>query len=302
MTKPIIGLTLNFRDANRTRRCVESLLSNGAEHVVVWDNSDDEGASANSLAELLQGYEKVTLLVSPANLGFAAAVNRGIAWIVDRFGDVRVALINNDAEFLPGSLAFLSGALINRPEAILAFSDIDNGGRVTGPTYYQRWFGILSSKRMPGSAPHASGCAMLIAVDRIKQPFFDELFFMYGEDAELGWRMAGSGKAFVHVQRVLVRHDGSASSGMGSEFYETRMVAAHFLLARKLATGRLDYGLLIFARFLTLTARACLRAWRYRSGLPLRALLNGWRISGGNDPLLKRATEAIEAEGVSKLS
>ena len=41
MTKPIIGLTLNFRDANRTRRCVESLLSNGAEHVVVWDNSDD---------------------------------------------------------------------------------------------------------------------------------------------------------------------------------------------------------------------------------------------------------------------
>lgn len=294
MTKPIVGLTLNFRDAPRTLRCIESLLVNGAAHVVVWDNSDDEGASADSLVEHLAGHEKVTLLVSPANLGFAAGVNRGVAWIEERFGNVWVALINNDAEFLPGALELLSEALEEQSRAILVCPSINNGGRITGPAYYQRWLGVLSSKEMPGSEPHASGCAMLIAVSRLNQPLFDESFFMYGEDAELGWRLVRSGQSFTHVPHVLVYHEGSASSGMGSEFYETRMVAAHFLLAKKLARGRLDFGVLILARFLTLTARACLRAWRYQSGLPLRALAGGWRIFCGDDPLMRRARSFYE--------
>jgi N-acetylglucosaminyl-diphospho-decaprenol L-rhamnosyltransferase len=296
---PIIGLTLNFRDAVRTQRCIDSLLSNGAEHVVVWDNSDDEGFSARNLAKQWLENDEITLLVSPANLGFAAAVNRGIDWIKVHFGEVWVALINNDAEFLPGSLGLLSEALVDRPEVILACPDIDNGGRITGPTYYQRLFGILSSKKMPGSAPHASGCAMLIAVNRIKQPLFDESFFMYGEDAELGWRMARSGKAFTHVQHVLVRHDGSASSGMGSEFYESRMIAAHILLARKLATSKWDYVALLLGRLIVLPSRAIVRAWRYRSARPLRALILGWRLANGDDLLLMRAqvVESAQAHG-----
>lgn len=295
---PIIGLTLNFRDAKRTLRCVESLLINGAAHVVVWDNSDDDGLSAGQLAEKLVGNGKVSLLVSPANLGFSAAVNRGISWIGSQFGDAWVALINNDAEFLPGALLILSSALMNSPEAILACSDIDNEGRRTSTVYYQRWSGILSAKKVVGSAPHASGCAMLIAPERIEQFLFDECFFMYGEDAELGWRMLRSGKKFVHVPQVLVFHEGSASSGVGSEFYETRMVAAHFILAKKLATGSLDYGVLIFTRFLTLTARALLRTLRYHSDLPLRALFGGWKIFLGDDPLMRRAHLLYEVNQV----
>ena len=302
MNKPIIGLTLNFRDAIRTQRCVESLLSNGAKHVVVWDNSDDEGASASNLAERLADGEKVTLLVSPANLGFAAAVNRGIAWIGDQFGDVWVALINNDARFLPGALENLADALCRESEAMVAFPDIDHGGKVIGAVYYQRWLGLLTQKPIPGSALYVSGCALLIAPERNCSTLFDESFFMYGEDMALGWQQANNDHWCVHVPGVWVLHEGSASSGMGSEFYETRMVAAHFLLARKLATGRLDYGVLIFARFLTLTTRACLRAWRYRRGLPLRALLNGWYIAKGDDSLLERARSVMASRQIQVLS
>jgi hypothetical protein len=97
--------------------------------------------------------------------------------------------------------------------------------------------------------------------------------------------MARSGRAFTHLPHALVRHEGSVSSGMGRKFYETRMVAARFLLARKLARGHLDYGIMIFAHFLTLTAGACLRAWRYRRDLPLCALVDGWHIVKGDDPL-----------------
>jgi GT2 family glycosyltransferase len=300
---PIIGLTLNFRDETRTQRCVASLLSNGAEHVVVWDNSDDEGVSARSLARQWLEREDITLLVSPANLGFSAAVNRGIAWIQNRFGDAWVALINNDAHFLPGALSVLSDALTRQPSAMIAYPDIDHGGKVIGPVYYQRWLGLLTQRPIPGSALYVSGCALLIAPDRTdSSSLFDEAFFMYGEDIELGWRFAERERWCAHVPGVWVCHEGSASSGMGSEFYESRMVAAHFLLARALAHICIQYWAMLFGRFLMLTARAALRAWRYRSALPLRALPNGWRIFKGNDPLHQRARLNMASRQVQVLS
>lgn len=293
---PIIGLTLNFRDSERTSRCVDSLLSNGAAHVVVWDNSDDDGLSAGRLAERLAGNEKVSLLVSPVNLGFSAAVNRGIERIRERFSDAWVALINNDAVYLPGALDRLANALVCKPGAILAFSDIDHGGEIVGPVYYQRWLGLLTRRRFPGSALYVSGCALLIAPGRLGETLFDEGFFMYGEDMELGWRYARRNDWFAHVPVVLVRHEGSASSGTGSEFYESRMVAAHLLLAKRLATSDFEYSLMIFGRCLTLTARASLRAFRYSSSLPIRALLAGWRLFRGNDAMLARAKVADQSD------
>ena len=45
----VIGLILNYRDATRTVRCIASLLDDGISHILVWDNSGDDGASANTL-------------------------------------------------------------------------------------------------------------------------------------------------------------------------------------------------------------------------------------------------------------
>ncbi len=99
---------------------------------------------------------------------------------------------------------------------------------------------------------------------------------MYGEDAELGARLGMRGMA--HVPQTLVFHEGSVGSGLGSEFYETHLVAAHWTLARKLAPPQ-DRALLITARLFILTARAFLQAFRYRSIVPLRALREGWYIA-----------------------
>lgn len=299
---PIVGLTLNFRDAKRTRQCVDSLVANGVKHVVIWDNSGDEGASARLLAEGLVDFKAVSLIVSSENLGFSIAVNRAIAWIESCFGDVWVALINNDAVFVPGALAKLSRALLRHGGAILAYPDVDHAGDVIGAVYYQRWFGLLVRRPLPGSALYVSGCAMLIATERLSGLLFDEDFFMYGEDIELGWRFAQKDHWCIHVSGVGVIHEGSASSGIGSEFYESRMVAAHLLLARRLAKGAFDYALLIFGRFFTLTARAGLRALRYGSILPVRALWDGWQLFRGNDPLRERASKAEEPNSVHLLS
>lgn len=274
MTPPIVGLTLNYRDAPRTRRCVESLLADGAAHVLIWDNSADEGLAAAALREVFAHESRVHIKVSPENLGFAAGVNRGIDWIRAHHPGTWVLLINTDAVILPGGLFALRAKLAAQPDAILAYPDINHNGRVLGTIWYQRWFALITFKPLLGSFPYPSGCALLLAPERCPEPLFDEDFFMYGEDVYLGWVHRGS-KHLLHVPDVWVWHEGSASSGMASEFYETRLLHAHWLLARKMAGSPFDLCLLIAGRGLALSARALVRALRYRSTIPLRALCAG---------------------------
>lgn len=273
----VIGLILNYRDAVRTSRCVHSLLDDGVAHILVWDNSEDKGVSARALRELLDGEDQITIEISPINLGFAAGVNHGLTWIAMRFPGAWALLINNDAVLLLGGISALYEALSKMPAAVIAYPTIDHGNRLIGTAYYQRYLGLITTKPLPGSIPHASGCCQLIALDRMPSLLFDEDFFMYGEDVEFGYRLGM--QRMVHVPSVWVRHEGSASSGMGSPFYEARMVAGHWILARKLAKNRLDQGLLYMGRFIALTLRGCLRAWRYRSGIPLKAYFEGWRMA-----------------------
>ncbi|MCF7996965.1 MAG: hypothetical protein K9L88_19350 [Chromatiaceae bacterium] len=261
--------------------------------MLVWDNSDDGGQTALALRSTLGTDSRVSIEVSPANLGFAAGVNRGMSWIARHHPGACVLLINNDARLRPGALSALRHALVLHPEARLAYPDIDHAGKVLGTVYYQRWFGLLSARPIPGSDPYASGCCLLFNATRIGSTVFDEDFFMYGEDAELGCRLSHERGAMLHVPELLVRHEGSASSGLGSPFYEARMVAAHLILARKLARGHIDHTFLLLGRSLMLTARALVRTLRYRSLAPVRALHEGWRLAYGDDPLLRRARASM---------
>jgi len=71
-------------------------------------------------------------------------------------------------------------------------------------------------------------------------------------------------------------------------------VAGHLLLARKLADCRLDYLAMCLGRCATLVARALCRALRYRSLVPINALLMGSRLAKGNDPLRQRVAFLVQ--------
>lgn len=271
----IAALVLNYRDAARTSRCVASLLSAGVMHVCVWDNSADEGASAAALRDMVAEDDRLSLHVSGHNLGFAAGVNRGLAWLRGRYPEAWVLLLNNDAYLLPGALPALRAALLQQPHAVVAYPAIRQGGRVQGPLYYQRHSGLITHRPLPGSIPYATGCCLLLATDRWTGPWFDETFFMYGEDVELSWRLGP--QRLVHVPHARVVHEGSASSGMATPFYETQLVSSHWRLVDKLARTRVEAMLMRLGRACALPLRAGLRAWRYRSLVPLKALLWGYQ-------------------------
>lgn len=290
----IVGLTLNYRDAARTTQCTRSLLADGVSHVLVWDNSEDEGASTQALQHALGQEGRVTIVSSSVNLGFAAGVNRGLDWIELHFPCAWVLLINNDAQLRQGVTASLSAGLAGNHHAVVAYPSIDHAGRVLGTAYYQRVGGLFSARPLFGCFPYPSGCCLLIAPERAPRPFLDEDFFMYGEDVELGYRLGP--ESLMHMPEILVTHEGTASSGLGSPFYEIRMVAAHWILARKLAKGPIDFVFLFLGRLLTLPLRALLRAQRYRSLTPFKALHEGWRLAWGKDIQLQRARAAARLD------
>lgn len=276
---PCVGLLLNYRDARRSVLAIRSLLDEGAAGVVVWDNSADGGASAAELRTSLGAEPRVSIEVSPSNIGFAAGVNRGLRSCARLHPDAWVLLINNDARLLPGALGILATALAEEPRAMLAYPAIDHGGVIRGTAYYHRAAGLLSARGRAGCFAYASGCCCLLAMDRFQLPLLDESFFMYGEDVELGWRLRKEAGAMVYVERVLVEHEGSASSGLGSPFYEAHMVAAHLILARKLARSRLEAAALLALRMAVLAGRACARSVRFRSWVPVAALREGFAIA-----------------------
>lgn len=279
--RQIAGLLLNYRDAARSISCIHSLLGQGIQHVVVWDNSADGGTSAAAIAAAFVHDARVDLHVSAANLGFAAGVNRGLEHCHQRYPGAWVLLINNDARLLPGGLTKLVDALVANSNARVAYPDIDHAGRVLGPAYCHRLTGLLSWRARRGYFPYASGCCLLVAAERVALPLFDEDFFMYGEDWELGWRLAQLPGAMAYVHETLVEHDGSASSGLGSAFYESHMVAAHLILARKLARSWVETGVLLASRICMLVARGMIRSIRFRSLVPCKALWHGVRIASG---------------------
>ena len=277
----IVGLTLHYRDAKRTSACLRSLLSQGVAHVLVWDNSGDGGVSAAGI-EVMEGECRHQVATVGRNLGFAAGVNRGLEILAAEFPNSHVLLINNDAVVLPGALGVFQETLELYPSAEILYPDIDHGGWVRGTVYYHRLTGLITDRRVPGSFPYASGCCLLINLAKSGTRLFDEDFFMYGEDIELGARLSQRSGAMIHVPQLLVRHEGSASSGMGSLFYETRVVAAQLIIARKLSKGRLDALLVMALHGAWLGARSLARSLRFHSLTPLRALLEGAKVAKGS--------------------
>lgn len=275
LERSLVGLTLNYRDAERTSRCIESLLEDGAAGVLVWDNSSDGGASAQALYKRWQDDPRVVVEISTNNLGFAAGVNRGLEVIKQRWPRAWVMLLNNDALVPRGALARLHAVLHATPQAVLAYPCIEHGGRLFGTIYYQRHLALLRFGRSwPASFPYPCGAALLIALDRYHEPLFDEDFFMYGEDIEIGWRLGPS--RMVHVSDIRVWHEGSATARNRSLFYETHINAGHWLLAQKIARSRSERFVLMAGRLISLTARALWRSVRSLDGIPLRGALRGW--------------------------
>lgn len=269
-----IAILLHFRSAAMTRSCIDSLASEGVSTVVLVDNSEDLGASLRALKESLGEVAVKLHVIEPGcNLGFAAGVNRAIELIERTTSNVDVLLINSDATLAQGTVDVLRRAVAGDLPSIAAPSIDGPTGLVPARTYY-RHFSATVSPAGPGWRGHAllGGACLMLHHSLVHAPLFDESFFFYGDDIELGFRLARDGIALLDVPEGVVIHQGSGSSGNGSLFYEYHMARAHLLMVSRLGYGLCGRICLVAGRVIFLGLRASIRSIRFRALRPWRGL------------------------------
>jgi GT2 family glycosyltransferase len=194
--------------------------------VIVVDNGSSDGSPA-----MVEEFAKSTpislkLIRNSENRGFCGAINQGIAAGDSEF----VALLNNDAEAEPQWLASLQSELGDRPDMGMAASKvvvwedpriIDKAGHLIYPDGQNRGRG---SGRPDGPEYNRleevlwpDGCAAMYRRAMLDEVGgFDEDFFAYADDAELGLRARIAGWGCLYVPQAVVRHHRGATLGLDS--------------------------------------------------------------------------------------
>ncbi len=223
-------VVVNWNRRDLLRASLQSLTRQRVPHpfdVVVVDNGSHDDSV--QMAETEFGHEasfRLKLVRNLDNRGFCEANNQGIAAVASDF----VALLNNDAEAEPDWLESLLGAFEGRPDVgmaaskILVWEDprrIDKVGHLIYPDGQNRGRGCgefdTGQYDRVEEVLWPDGCAAMYRremLDRIG--LFDEDFFAYADDAELGLRARIAGWKCLYVPGAVVRHHRGATLGVRS--------------------------------------------------------------------------------------
>lgn len=193
--------------------------------ILVLDNGSTDG-TASWLRERWGKEPRVRLLESAVNLGFCAGNNRLAAAAEGDF----LALLNNDTRPEPGWLGALVETLAAAPADVAAVSGqivdwsgerLDFGrGLMTfdGHAFQLDFRRPLKSARVPAAGeelPFACGGNLLIRrASYLAAGGFDESYFAYLEDVDLGWRLWSGGERIVFAPDAVVHHRSSATSDL----------------------------------------------------------------------------------------
>lgn len=231
---------------SRLLECVASLERQTRRdfEVVIVDNSGEgrvRRSGANAAARVIENSR---------NLGFGAAVNAGVRATQSPY----IATLNDDAVACPGWLDALVQALERRPDAGMCASQVrffgesrldsagmlisrDGSSKQRGHGRPPEDFPVAEETLFPSGSAALYRRAMLDEIGG-----FDDGFFLYCEDTDLGLRARWAGWKCLYVPEAVVDHHYSHSSGHASPlkaYYVERnrlfVLAKNFPLAMLLA-------------------------------------------------------------------
>jgi len=205
---------------SRLLECVQSLSRQTRQdfEVIVVDNSGQSLVRKNGTAPGARVIENVR------NVGFGTAINQGIQASSARY----LATLNDDAAAHPEWLAALVGALDRRPDAGMCASQVrlfgeprldsagmliarDGSSKQRGHGRPPEDFPVTEEVLMPSGSAALYRRAMLAEIGG-----FDDAFFLYCEDTDLGLRARWAGWRCLYEPCAVVEHHYSHSAGRAS--------------------------------------------------------------------------------------
>lgn len=246
MSDELVVVTVTYSPGPHLDRFLAS-LSHATDRpvtVVMADNGSTDGAPE----EALERYPNVRLLRTGANLGYGSAVNRAVdEFLTDPDYTDFFVVANPDVQWGPHSIDILLeaaarwpragslGPLIRDPDGSVYPSarhqpSLVRGGMhaVVGPLWKSNpWTAeYRQERREPSERPVGwlSGSCLLLRRSAFEEiSGFDERYFMYMEDVDLGDRLLRAGWQNIYVPAAEVLHDKGHATGKDP----ARNLAAH---------------------------------------------------------------------------
>lgn len=247
----VLIVTYNSRAFIET--CIDSLFN--SEEVSIKITVIDNASTDGTVELIEEKYPSVKILKNIENMGYAYAVNKGVA---SAAGDFFV-VANADVVFHRDTVYQIVEYLITHRDVGAVgtqqvFPDgkwqrsygnvpgiVDSIKNLTGITSIHNWVRRLTWPRKIDSCPkevgYIDGAAMAIrkeAYDSVKG--FDEKFFFYGEEADFCFRLKKSGWKVVFLPAALLTHIRGGSTikvGTCNEKYLRLHVNSKLLLVKK---------------------------------------------------------------------
>lgn len=291
-------LTVVIVHWNQAAVCIDTVHRFRSESCVFRTIVVDNGSSIDQLAELRRGIgqsvdaetAQVELLELGHNSGFGPGANRGWErWLDDLGGTEWVALAPHDAEPASGTLDTLlavgldSAGPRGEPYGLLS-ADVGDGAA----PFVDHVFGPITrpatSENKVEAVDYPHGTLMLASRSCLKTVgLFDERFFSYCEEADLGLRAKKAGFAVGLVRGASVVNPHVNTPSPMVDYLQERntvlLVAKHF--GRRKAAMRLT---LTVWQLIRGVAQPSSRAPYWNAGARGRAILDVLRRSWGRPP------------------
>ncbi len=295
---------VNWNLVDELVHCLASLHDDGfGGQIIVVDN----GSIDASVATVRREFPAVEVLATGENLGFAEGCNRGLAVARGQW----VFTLNNDAALVPGAMAELARlAQVAAPDVgmiqpTLLFKSRPHHVNTQGIAMTRfawgvdRGFGQLLD-------PHAAPCEIFCAsagaalyrrsmLDQVAlgSGVFDRTFFMYYEDADLGWRCRLAGWRAEYHPSVRIMHRFHGSSSRHGDAWLSRQVRQN-RVRMILKNGSARLLARVAPAFVRGSAALVLRG---RPHAPMTsAYRDGWRQRAEVDALLTIDRKALEEQ------
>ncbi|HVH66132.1 MAG TPA: glycosyltransferase family 2 protein [Candidatus Acidoferrum sp.] len=214
MTQPSVAVVvLNWNGRHHLEACLASLQAQtyaGPRQVVVMDNGSTDGS-----ADFVRSrFPDVRLIRSEENLGFAGGNNYAVA----RLDHDVIAFLNNDTRADPRWLEELLVVLTGAPDVAAAAGKIlswdgkridfvAGGATLTGFGLQLGWGEMASEYDSERDILVPCGGSMVIwreVFDKVGR--FDDDYFLFYEDVDLGWRLWLAGYRVRSAPKSVVYH------------------------------------------------------------------------------------------------
>lgn len=217
---------VNYNSGGLLERCLSAVhrQTRPPDRIIVVDNASTD----DSMRWAGNRWSGIEVLRMESNIGFAAANNRAL----ETCGDCDwAALLNPDAFPEPGWLAALVEAAGELPAAgsfasCLVRDDDPSVLDGTGDAYHVSGlvWRIGHGEPRPSDQTRrevfaaCAAAAMYHCGAGAAAGWFDEDYFCYNEDVDLGFRLRLAGRSCWYVPDAVVSHVGSAVTGRHSDF------------------------------------------------------------------------------------